>query len=74
LYLILLFIFFTPDFYYYYVALVWLLLLVGLFLLLTILTESFYIKAFLAMSSILNTLIVFIALSSTNIIDLTLVC
>lgn len=45
------------------------LLILGLFLLIFIICESFYIKAFLAMSSILNTLLVFLALNSYSIVD-----
>jgi hypothetical protein len=42
-------------------------LLMGLFTLLFILIESYYLKAFLAMSSILNTLLIFIGLTSLSI-------
>lgn len=41
----------------------------GLLMLIFILFESYYIKAFFALSSILNTLLVFLALSSLNTID-----
>jgi len=41
----------------------------GLIILVFILCESYYIKAFLAMSSILNTLFVFLAISGTFITD-----
>jgi hypothetical protein len=41
-------------------------LLVGILTLLSVLFESFYIKSFLAVSSILNSLLVFLALSSTH--------
>jgi len=44
-------------------------LLIGLLFLVFILCESFYIKSFLAMSSILNTLFVFLAMSSYCITD-----
>ena len=47
-----------------------LLTLAGLVLLLFILCESFYLKVFLAMSSILNSLLVILALSVTKIEDL----
>lgn len=42
-------------------------LLIGLFMLLFILIESYYLKAFLAMSSILNTLLIFIGLASVSV-------
>lgn len=40
-----------------------------MFILLFILCETFYIKTFLAISSILNALLVFIAMVSTHISD-----
>ena len=45
------------------------LLFIGIFILLFILCEAYYIKAFLAISSILNTLFIFIALNGTNLIN-----
>ena len=45
------------------------LLILGLTMLVFIICESFYIKAFLAMSSILNTLFVFLALNSYSVVD-----
>ena len=45
------------------------LIVFGTFFLVFILCESYYIKAFLAMSSILNTLFVFLAMSSFCIVD-----
>lgn len=42
-------------------------LLVGIVTLVFILTESYYIKSFLAMSSILNTLLIFLGLSSLSL-------
>jgi hypothetical protein len=44
--------------------------MLGFLLLLFILAEAFYLKTFLALSSILNTLFVFLALSGTNLTDL----
>lgn len=52
------------DLTYYNSLLFVLMSVIGMLTLFTILIESFYIKAFLAMSSILNTLIVFLAISS----------
>ena len=45
------------------------LLVLGILFLVFILCESYYIKAFLAMSSILNTLFVFLAMSSFCVVD-----
>lgn len=42
-------------------------LLVGIMALVFILTESYYLKSFLAMSSILNTLLIFLGLSSLSL-------
>lgn len=47
-----------------------LMLLLGSILLVFILCESYYIKAFLAMSSILNTLFIFLAMTSFDSVDL----
>lgn len=46
-----------------------LILMLGLLLLVFIICESYYIKSFLAMSSILNTLFVFLAMSSYSLVD-----
>ena len=46
-----------------------LVLLIGSMVLITILCESYYVKAFLAMSSILNTLLVFLAMSTFSTTD-----
>jgi hypothetical protein len=45
------------------------LLLLGLFVLLFILCESYYLKTFLALSSVLNTLFVFLTINSTATLD-----
>lgn len=50
---------------YYYTYILLVLVLVGMFILLTILCETFYIKSFLAVSSILNSLLVLLAITST---------
>jgi len=54
------------ELYYYYVFVVSLLLLLAVLLLLMILCESYYIKIFLAMSSILNSVLVFIGFSNLH--------
>jgi len=61
------------EIFYFYVILFWLLVLIGLFFLFFILCETYYIKAFLAISSILNSLLVFLALATPHYIDLLLV-
>lgn len=57
------------EVFYFYSLVVSTMTVIGLFMLLFILCESFYIKAFLAMSSILNSLFVFLALSTPHISD-----
>lgn len=57
------------EIYYYYLFLMSLILLISVIFLLMILCESYYIKIFLAMSSILNSVLVFIGLSSLHHID-----
>lgn len=57
---------------YFYALTLLTLSFVGLLSLLAILCESFYLKAFLAMSSILNSLLVFLALTAPHITDSTL--
>lgn len=46
-----------------------LLLVLGLIILIFLVCESFYIKAFLAMSSILNTLLVFLTMNSYSLVE-----
>lgn len=57
------------ELFYFNIFINLILLCFGLILLLFILCESYYVKAFLAMSSILNTMFVFLAMSSFCIID-----
>jgi hypothetical protein len=57
------------EIYYYYLFIMFLIVSVGLIMLLMILCESYYIKIFLAMSSILNSVLVFIGLSSLHQVD-----
>lgn len=54
------------DFTYYNRILLTTISLIGALTLFTVLIEAFYLKAFLAMSSILNTLLIFLALSSVS--------
>ena len=57
------------DLFYYFIYINILILFTGIFFLFFFLCESYYIKSFLALSSILNTLFVFLALNGTHIID-----
>jgi len=57
------------EIFYYYIIVVVGLVVVGLSVLLFILCESFYLKSFLAMSSILNSLFVFLAMTSSHVSD-----
>jgi len=50
-----------------------LLVIVGLFMVLFLVLEAFYLKTFLAISSILNSLMLFLAMSSSHVSDLALV-
>ena len=68
--LFLFFIHFISSYMFYltstYSYVFFLLMLIGILVLLSILFESFFIKSFLAVSSILNSLLVFLALSTTH--------
>ena len=57
------------EIFYSYIYLNLLLLMIGFIILLSIICEAYYIKTFLAISSIINTLFIFLTLSSTNIND-----
>lgn len=57
------------EIFFFFIILNIFLLISGILILFFILCESFYIKSFLALSSILNTLFVFLALNSVNLID-----
>jgi hypothetical protein len=65
------FVIYLHELFYFNLFINIMLLVSGLVMLVFILCESYYIKAFLAMSSILNTLFVFIALNSYAIVDYT---
>ncbi len=71
LFLLLFLLTYMSDLFYFYNILNLGLLSVGILLLLVIVLESFFIKTFLAISSIINTLIVFLALTGVNIFDIT---
>lgn len=60
------FLVYVNELFYFFIFLNTLLFVVGFTFLLFILCESYYIKAFLALSSILNTLFVFLAMNSSS--------
>lgn len=57
------------EIFYFFVCINVCLLILGFFILLFILCEAYYVKAFLALSSILNTLFVFLAMNGTDSTD-----
>jgi len=63
------FLIYLNEIFFFFIGINISLLISGFFILLFILCEAYYIKAFLAMSSILNTLFVFLALNGTNMVD-----
>ena len=63
------FVVYMNELFYFNIFLNVVVLVIGLLVLIFVICESFYIKAFLAMSSILNTLFVFLALNSYTLID-----
>ena len=63
------FVIYLNELFYFNIFMNIILLMFGLVILIFILCESYYIKAFLAMSSILNTLFVFLALNSYSLVD-----
>lgn len=54
---------------YFYAAIMSTMVFIGLLSLLVLLCEAFYFKAFLAMSSILNSILVFLALTTPHVTD-----
>ena len=57
------------EIFYFFLNINVLLLIIGFVVLLFTLCEAYYIKSFLALSSILNTLFVFLTISSNNVYD-----
>lgn len=57
------------EIFFFYSVITFLFLVIGLVMLLFIVCESYYFKAFLAISSILNSLFVILALSTTHNVD-----
>lgn len=62
---------YLSELFYFNIFINLVMLTTGLVFLVFIICESYYIKSFLAMSSILNTLLVFLSMSSSSIIDYT---
>lgn len=60
---------YLSQLFYFYLGVFWLLIISGLMVLLMIMCESYYLKIFLAISSILNSLLVFLILTSPHFID-----
>lgn len=69
LFFILFFLFYLNEIFYFFIFVINFFLLVGFLFLLVILCEAYYVKIFLALSSILNTLFVFLALSGVTELD-----
>lgn len=69
LFFIYFFLIYLNEIFFFFIGINICLLLIGFFILLFIICEAYYIKAFLAMSSIINTLFVFLALNGTNVVD-----
>lgn len=64
------FLIYMNEIFFFFIHVNVIVLLFGFLILLFILCEAYYIKTFLALSSILNTLFVFLALNGTNVVDL----
>jgi hypothetical protein len=61
---------YTSDLFYFNINIHLVLLFIGLLTLTFILCESYYIKAFIALSSILNSLFIFLTLASLTTTDI----
>lgn len=61
------------EIYYYYVFIMLVFVILSVVFLIMVLCESYYIKIFLAMSSILNSVLVFIGMSSVHGLDFILI-
>lgn len=64
------FLIYMNEVFFFFIHINILILLFGFLILLFILCEAYYIKTFLALSSILNTLFVFLALNAVDVVDL----
>jgi hypothetical protein len=63
------FLIYVNEIFFFFLNINMCLLIIGFFMLLSILCEAYYLKAFFALSSILNSLFVFLTLNGINIID-----
>ena len=63
------FLIYLSDLFYYLVSIHGLLLLVGLLTITTTLLDSYYLKTFIAMSSILNSMFVFLAMAGITTVE-----
>jgi hypothetical protein len=66
------FIVYLNDLFYFNTAVNLIILVIGLIFLMFIVLESYYVKSFLAISSIINTVFVFLAMTGFNITDFSL--
>ena len=66
------FIVYLNDLFYFNTTVNLIILTIGLIFLLFIVLESYYIKSFLAISSIINTVFVFLAMTAFNTVDFTI--
>lgn len=71
LFLLHFFVVYLNDLFYFNTTVNLIILTVGLIFLMFIVLESYYVKSFLAISSIINTVFVFLAMTSFNTIDFT---
>jgi len=69
LYLILFLGSYVADLFYFYLTLTLSLTFLGVLYIFVVILESFYIKSFLALSSVLNTLLIILGLSSSLTTD-----
>jgi hypothetical protein len=63
---------YLDSIFYYFSVVTFLFLTIGLILLIIVICESFYVKSFIAMSSILNSILVLLSISSTHTSTLSL--
>ena len=63
------FVVYLNDLFYFNTTVNLIILTIGLVFLMFIVLESYYVKSFLAISSIINTVFVFLAMTSFNTVD-----
>ena len=69
LFLLHFFVVYLNDLFYFNTTVNLIILTIGLVFLMFIVLESYYVKSFLAISSIINTVFVFLAMTSFNTVD-----